>query len=331
MSNDVFILGAGFSKAVSDNMPTLAELSSLLAPKVADLLPTDQKPSEEITSNIEMLLSYLSQDYPWQNQAQQLRNRAAFFELSDIIAKEFEERQKIIYKNKFPEWLTKLAQDWNEKLYDVITFNYDLIVEMAVFFSDVTAAIGEVGENIPQLIYPVPVTPSLGRMAYSLISGPRPKTLNLHKLHGSISWFYSGSPEYFGEQIYSKWNRYDQSGNILPEIADKVPLIIPPTMDKTLFFKNETIRKIWQSAGRAINEAQRIFCMGYSFPVTDLMVRYFMLANKPKDKVLFYWVNINKHQDGLENVLPHSFEVKLDYCGTNAIENFASDYLNGKL
>ena len=61
---DVFILGAGFSKAIYSSMPTMAELSSAILENrekvdlpVAALL--------RLGNNIELWMTYLSQSQPW--------------------------------------------------------------------------------------------------------------------------------------------------------------------------------------------------------------------------------------------------------------------------
>ena len=54
---DVFLLGAGFSKAVSDDMPLLQELSSQIRGRLSDL----PESLSTLGDNIEIWLSYLSQ------------------------------------------------------------------------------------------------------------------------------------------------------------------------------------------------------------------------------------------------------------------------------
>lgn len=77
MNEDVFIIGAGFSKAISNHMPTLAELSKDVRPDMDGLFLNHEKPPEEMVDDIEKLLSFLGEDHPWLTKAQQYRNRAA--------------------------------------------------------------------------------------------------------------------------------------------------------------------------------------------------------------------------------------------------------------
>jgi hypothetical protein len=327
MHKDVFVLGAGFSKAISQDMPILSELSDSIHHKLDGKFLANEMPPSEMTENIEMLLSYLSQDYPWLNEAQKLRNRAAFIELSDVIAKDLSSREAKIEIDKLPQWLPLLVKTWHERQVDVITFNYDTLIERIaekIQAQIVGAELGKISELNHNDLYPVTI-PSAASRGRALISGSEHMTFNLYKMHGSTDWYYSGNNEFFGEVIYR------QSANdpkFLGDIIDKVPLIIPPTFDKTFFFKNETIRKIWQVAWNKLNEAQRIFCLGYSFPVTDMLVRFFTLTNITNHKVCFYWVNICQHKEELKTMLPKSWKINPSFVRNDAIEAFANFYVN---
>jgi hypothetical protein len=64
--SDVFILGAGFSKAISDAMPVLNDLSV----EVKQRLPELEKVATFLPDNIELWLTFLSQKHPWLSEAQ---------------------------------------------------------------------------------------------------------------------------------------------------------------------------------------------------------------------------------------------------------------------
>jgi len=331
MSDDVFILGAGFSKAISKHMPTLDELSKALKPEVKKLFLAGQEPPEEMSSNIETLLSYLAQDYPWLHPKQQLRNQAAFLELSEMIARVFEEKQKIIDGNNDPGWFSSLVNSWHERQVNIITFNYDTLIETeATKIEAPTIRNAGYMEKIDlNDLYPVPITSALLRSS-GTYSGGGHRTLKLCKMHGSINWYYSGTKEFYGEPIYYIWNYVDQE-EIKTAVKDKVPLVIPPTLDKSVFFKNETIRAIWRTAGKALQGSKRVFCLGYSFPKTDIMVQFFTLTNNPSGEVQFYWVNIEKPHDNLQSMLSRSYIINDAYVREDAVSAFAEDYVNGRL
>ena len=55
-----------------------------------------------------------------------------------------------------------------------------------------------------------------------------------------------------------------------------VPLIVLPITDKLTYCQPNIVRAIWTEAEFAIRTAPRIFCLGYSLPVTDWTVRYLL-------------------------------------------------------
>lgn len=339
MSEDVFILGAGFSKAISEHMPTLADLSKSVMPQLEELrLTKDKLPQGD---NIEKLLSFLAQRHPWLTESEQLRNRAAFLELSKMIGKGLEELEKVTRTSNFPQWFTDMVKKWHEKQTDVITFNYDTLIESEAKKIEVPTTSNHAQKEKIQLddLYPVTITPIILRFAGSF-SGEAHQTFKLYKLHGSINWHYSGSTEYYGESIY-KTELDRDSKEILVATRDKVPLIIPPTLDKTMFFNNETVRSLWRGAGQALGEAKRVFCLGYSFPLTDMMVQFFIQTNHSNQETTFYWINIENHEnrenndpkkdEALRNILPDSYKINTKYTCEKAIPIFVDDYIEGRV
>ena len=106
---DVFLLGAGFSKAISAEMPVLDELS-------ADLL-TRIKLSESITragDNVEHWMTYLAQPQPWVTEAGNLRNKADFLELTKEIGQLLVDRTQNVVRGPCPTWLAELVCWWHE-------------------------------------------------------------------------------------------------------------------------------------------------------------------------------------------------------------------------
>jgi hypothetical protein len=56
-------------------------------------------------------------------------------------------------------------------------------------------------------------------------------------------------------------------------IADKIPLIIPPTSEKTGFYHNLIVRSLWGLTGNHIRAGLDIYCVGYSFPESDRILK----------------------------------------------------------
>lgn len=132
------------------------------------------------------------------------------------------------------------------------------------------------------------------------------------KLHGSIDWVDENSETI---RIGGK------NGSLAKK--EKLPLIIPPILDKTGHYKNNKIRDLWFDAHSLMEQADEIIISGFSFPVTDLSVRYlFQSALNRNPNVRVIVVN----RDSEENLKFHYHQVfsgthknNLDfrYCGRN--------------
>ena len=66
--SDVFLLGAGFTKAISVEMPLLGELSSQIKESEIDL----PSPLSTLGDNLELWLSHLSRPHPWLRESSNL-------------------------------------------------------------------------------------------------------------------------------------------------------------------------------------------------------------------------------------------------------------------
>lgn len=269
--SDVFLLGAGFSKAISDSMPVMGELSEELLKRIIEL------PQQVIGlgNNFEHWMTYLSQPQPWLSPAQNLRNKAIFLTLTQEIGALLKERTSQAVANECPDWLKLLVGHWRHYNSDVITLNYDTLIERAVHF-------GGTGANFlidVRNIYPVQL-PDV--TTFGMIGIHDDESFTLFKLHGSVNWYYSGAAEYYGETIYSApvspWEGIQDPGeaDAVRAASDKVPLIVPPTTEKVTYFQHETIRQVWSRAAQALADASRLYCIGYSLPETDLSVRFFL-------------------------------------------------------
>jgi len=122
-------------------------------------------------------------------------------------------------------------------------------------------------------LYPIPIARARSR-TLSLWNREYYETYRLFKLHGSINWYYSGAKEDTAEQIYLSTNSEGEG----IDLKDLVPVIIPPVLDKTGFFKHSTIKSMWNEAKNLLKEARKMYIIGYSIPQTDLTVK-FMLQN----------------------------------------------------
>ncbi len=105
------------------------------------------------------------------------------------------------------------------------------------------------------------------------------ETYKLFKLHGSIDWYYSAAKEKTTEQIYLSTGFKEEEINL----KDLVPVIIPPVLDKTGFFKHSTIKSMWNETKNFLKEAKKVYIIGYSIPQTDLTVKFMLQSYITKD------------------------------------------------
>lgn len=281
---DVFLLGAGFSKATNIIMPTLKELSIEVKNLMNNTKNSFPSPLLELGDNIELWLTYLSQSQPWLKEHNNLENKALYLKMVETIGDILDKATETTIKSEEPDWLRSLIHYWHTHNSNIITLNYDTIVESAAFQQDIFYS----------NLYPAPL-PDIRRT--SIYVAEELNTFVLHKLHGSVNWYYSGAPSYFGEVIYSKpivpWGKPDKQFTHFSKLAgkDKVPLIIPPTSEKNSYLYHETMRHIWASAATALQNASRLFIIGYSLPTTDLGIRFLLQYCKPSPKATLFIVN----------------------------------------
>ena len=332
---DVFILGAGFSKAICEHMPLLRDLyPATLAYRLAHGqhvgLGTGRDKdadSPRVVEDLELLLSFLAQEQPWLTEAENFRNRAEFLEVSRAIAAIILDSQNSALRADMPQWLADLVRAWQRDRTAIITFNYDALVEKAA--SAILVGKGE--PFLYSLLYPVPITNILLRTAGTLAAEPI-ETFQLLKLHGSLNWYYSGSSSFYGEQIYDillnrGWSpdHTDSEEELEKRAIDKVPLIVPPTLNKSLYFNNETVRSQWILARRALADAARIFIIGYSLPQGDLIVN-FMFALIESEATIIPVNPDASLSERLAEVFPRE-RIDTTYLGLeSAVQSFAEAY-----
>ena len=233
-----------------------------------------------------------------------------------------------------PKWLPRLLSYWHYQQSPVITLNYDTLIEWTAsrFYTSSN-------ENVvlaTNQLYPIALTPAYAASNCSSDSKSI-ESFQLYKLHGSTNWFYSGQESFYGEPIYFTgcndgllgiWSdaQKQREKNERRMLSGKVPLIIPPVLDKTFFFRHETLQSLWFKAGNALRKADRIVCIGYSLPKSDLTMAEFIKDACAGRKISFEIVDL------MDEKIPHfkdvlgneSFEFSQNFSGEEAVANFCS-------
>lgn len=267
------LLGAGFSKAISDHMPLTDALGADVLSRLAGSIPPAR---DYLGSGFEAWLSRLAEPQPDLTTSDNLANRSLFLRISELLRDAVVDVELSVLADPLPWWLQRLVGTWHfSGTSAVITFNYDLLVEHALVAAslfdqnNVRITADAALRYGPQLPYVPPEGISAGSR--------RGKTFQLLKLHGSTDSFWVAD-DASGVSINrwpssAAWNRpikasEDERRQRLP---DRVPFVVPPAAAKSPFYRNPVTRELWQQAGQAIEEADEVALVGYSLPMTDLV------------------------------------------------------------
>ncbi|WP_298344094.1 hypothetical protein [Ferrimicrobium sp.] len=286
--NDVFILGAGFSKAINDVMPVASEL---LEP-ILNELQNEYFEGPRGNEGFEQWLSRLAEPQPYLSADVNLERSAAFMKVSRAIAEVLTRREQGVLKDQLPEWFAKLLFAWHIRQATVISFNYDNLVECGVntqylpMFDRYPISVGDVLRRIPHLPpsrqsddsrISTTVHGGVRSMAGDYLDQPEPweNTFRLIKLHGSISWYWV--PNDATGTTLQRWPDVGSfgapPGNQLPRIRRDLPgrevFIAPPSSTKSRYLSNPVIRQLWSDALEKLQQADRVFILGYSMPTED--------------------------------------------------------------
>lgn len=161
----------------------------------------------------------------------------------------------------------------------VLTFNYDLGLELALAFYN-------------------------KKVNYRLNDDD--SGFNLLKLHGSINWYTNSQAKeikflsledarkfiqkefYNGEYKENERYPFDINRYLNIDIANKgqdlETVIIPPTWNKTEY--QGQLTRVWEAAADHLSNAQNIYILGYSLPESDSFFRYlFALGTISKNRI----------------------------------------------
>ena len=336
---DVFILGAGFSKAINARMPTMQELTHAVSESIENselCLPPPLRDPEnrgrELENNIELWMSYLSHRQPWLNESFNQYNLAVATRIRRYIREIIEKRtsESMAFTT---EWFRPLVERWSFQRASVITLNYDTLVERVA--NSISNPDINYGNSITlSQVYP-PYFSNIRSRHSNLLDADKLDTFVYLKLHGSVNWHYSGREHFYGETIFysdvSPWGQKRQHHELEARrsAGDKDTLIIPPVAEKTTFFSNETVRRLWQEASDHLEGATRVFVIGYSLPISDIGMQFFLKRSLPLQGTTWYIIDTcNKVIDRYRTLLEPQQTVCGDLIGKDAVCRFAGVYPN---
>lgn len=136
----------------------------------------------------------------------------------------------------------------------ILTFNYDTVVEDALFALNAPFNYGFKGRTVN--------FDATSRCE----SQPSSGSVDVLKLHGSLNWAHRKGRG----RTFTVFGSYEDARS-----HGLVPEIIPPTWDKHL---DGQLTEVWRRARAALSTATRIVIIGFSIPETDLHFKYLLAA-----------------------------------------------------
>ena len=329
---DVFLLGAGFSRAVSAKMPTMKELFKELRPLIGQVDGFSPEAYQHADGNVETLLSYYAIRSPCDDSIEVLRKQRVAEILVREIANHLWIQEELGDKDGLNTNGEKLVAKWREQRSHVLTANYDMLVERMD---------GAMWNNAALSLYPIAITSALSRGGHDPHGLPSSNSLTLYKLHGSISWYKSADESSFSP-IYGVSGEnpmLDVDGKLVGDlklVGDKRRFIVPPVLDKSTLLSHESICNLWWQAKRyALRGASNLYVIGYSLPETDIAMQTLLWEGRrseqgdPLNKIRLYVVDIDKKVvPRYKKMLGAYYEVDDTYTGADDVfDRFVEDYV----
>lgn len=259
-----FLLGAGFSKAVSAQMPLTDELGLRIAERLqlAGERSTPSFAADGVT--FENWMTWLAERQPFHSEEEHLEDRARFARVTGAIADELRDAQQAATAGGLPSWLSQFVDLAHWSRSSLITLNYDTLIE-----AEISEHPRHDSESVVRPHDVVVGTPNAVGVFTGKATGYRNReTLRLHKLHGSTDW-YAVPGDATGATLEQISQPDDGTYAAKATIGGREPFIVPPTSTKGGYFDNPKTRFIWRQARDALNSSERIVLMGYSLPLTD--------------------------------------------------------------
>lgn len=367
----VYLLGAGFSIAASASapsehrMPGMRDLSDAVVGHLSErynppiVYPVQGAAAEayealrnfsfeqrypgvntSLVSNFERWLNYLVETPPWLSPSDHARHRAAFLEVSRSVYDILDNRERsTVYTQArgdgCPDWLKRLAAKWHRSGAQVITFNYDRLVELAFLSCGTSPPPGATSLDLhPALLTPISVRAG----GQGRISQRTWTNFKLYKLHGSLGWWYQGPDGPPGDVVYDvgivggQWDGqglYPIGETWLDWHSDLEPMIVPPAAVKSPYYSNGVLRSMWKKAAEKLSYARELVIIGFSLPATDMTVAS-MLSTVVREDCLI--TPVNNDETVAERVC-ETFGIDKDsprlntkYLGEDAIVRWIEDH-----
>ena len=277
----VYVLGSGFSKSISRNMPSMSGLTEKLRKAEDDKYPelmefmrnlkNKSNGSKELTSMEAVCSLILGRDIFYNSTVnlhyQILQNQLVhwLYEKIDNAAKSVDSDKEDALK----QFITSCVQPKDGRKALVLTFNYDLLLERLF-------------TSIPDLPCHLDYVIRLNSYFNENKMRADKEAFPYLKLHGSFNWFRSpGSLVCDIDNVYLS-EEHGFSRNLIHH--NDIPVFVPMTFSKQSYLGGSFFNVLWNIAQRYLEMAEEIIFIGYGFPLTDLINLAFFLNYRDKIK-----------------------------------------------
>jgi hypothetical protein len=265
----VYVLGAGFSRAISQMMPLTDELGDAITSMLGVRWPVGTE-----AMSFEDRLTLLSTPLPFLEGYANTERRALAEKVTAALATELSTRNEQAAQTTAPLWLLQLVSLWHAEQAIVLTFNYDTLVEQAV--TELCPPVHARGGIEPsgihgwQVVFPAP-TP-VNSLTYESLGGPLRDSFQLLKLHGSLNWYWAlgdGATVVRDATVLGFGPRMDVEDSDVAGVRLLDQFLVPPVTSKDSYYGVNLVHTVWRAANAAIRNAASVAVIGYSMPPGD--------------------------------------------------------------
>lgn len=332
----LFVLGAGFSKAynpgripVTDDFLKIAEKEGYLKPdnEHKELIEFVKNFFGDYSSaNIEKIASFLTTELIPDIDQRDVYQDKLYRQLISIVTDTLGLIQDYPEKEEFRDIYQRFANNIVKNETNIITFNYDLILDNFLHNTGAWTVQSNYGVEIPYD----------GKF---LARGGDLKMQYL-KLHGSLNWGRRIVPHpKYGDRIVMipypdvpilpispiAHTGFSSKPSVAPMFYE--PFVIPPIMTKESFYREPVLQNIWYNAKGLLSKAEEIFIIGYSFPPADYLAELLFrqsLATSSSESNKKIWI-INPAGDVMGRVKEIFYNCECEHRSNDAIE-FLKEY-----
>ncbi len=299
----VLVLGAGFTRAFLPTSPQMTDDYGVgrILQRLGDLPTAKRILGQELERNdagkinIERLLTRLDGGMPYDADHGVVKELEF---LAAALRQALVDRIRGARDGKLQtEPLSSLARRCLRGPFNCITFNYDDVLDEALYMTSRASALPAGRHWHPDSGYGF-LCPS--SQAYAHRRGPAAASSSLHllKLHGSLNWRLAlgARPPYGLDVVIHDENWLDPPADFEPLARDHVedhleaePFIVPPILVKSTLVEQPVLRRLWSFAYRELVQAEQVIFIGYSLPLTDLGAGSLFretLSRRPRPDVL---------------------------------------------